>query len=257
MNLVDQIVLNKVYGEGRVSSQDDKYVYIAFKAGEKKFKYPEAFDIFLRLKDKDKQKNVDAYITRLKMTKCIEKRIRDDERQKTLENSKLNGKAKSNISTCVNLAFRFEDYEYEVFDSGKVKIDLIKTGKNKGKPVKLSRIQNGGLCVLTTKEFYRPEEERYVFGIFLIEDCNRTKNLGEGFVFENINYRIKLSKEESKAVKFWESDKTQKAAWNSGLHRYFENEQAIKILQKIVNIKKGTDQEILAENIYNRFCETI
>ena len=71
MNLVDQIVLNKVYGEGRVSSQDDKYVYIAFNAGEKKFKYPEAFDIFLRLKDKDKQKCVDAYITRLKMPQII------------------------------------------------------------------------------------------------------------------------------------------------------------------------------------------
>lgn len=257
MNLLNQSVTNSVYGQGVVTAQDKKYIYVSFSAGEKKFKYPEAFDGFLKLKDEFMQELVNAHMNQLKLKTQVIKKQEENEKQEKLEKNKRTNKAKSNVSTCVNIAFKFEDYNYEPLEIDKVKVGSVKTGKNKGKPIKLSRIQNGGLCILTTKNPKMPESERCVFGAFLIEGSNKTKTSDEGFLFANPNYKLKLSEEESKLVKFWGAEVPQKATWSSGLHRYFENEEAIKILQKIVNIKKGTEEEALAESMYTHFCETI
>lgn len=257
MNLLNQSVTNNVYGQGTVTAQDKNYIYVSFEVGEKKFKYPEAFDGFLKLKDEVMQELVNAHMTQLKLKTQVIKKQEENEKQEKLEKTKRNSKSKSNVSTCVNIAFKFEEYNYEALDMDKLKIGLVKTGKNKDKPIKLSRIQNGGLCVLTTNNPEMPESERCVFGAFLIDGCNKTKNSDEGFLFANPNYKIKLSEDESKQIKFWGEEIPQKITWSSGLHRYFENEDAIKLLQQIVMIKKGTEEELLAENIYTHFCETI
>lgn len=257
MNLLNQSVTNKVYGQGTVTAQDKTYIYVSFSVGEKKFKYPEAFDGFLKLQDEVMQELVNAHMTQLKLKKQVIKKQEENEKQEKLENSKKNSKSKNNVSTCVNIAFKFEDCNCESLEFDRVKIGLVKTGKNKGKPIKLSRIQNGGLCVLTANSPELPESERYVFGAFLIDGCNKTKNSDEGFLFANPNYKIKLSEDEAKNIKFWCDEIPQKITWSAGLHRYFENEDAIKLLQQIVAIKRGTEDEVLAENIYTHFCETI
>lgn len=44
------------------------------------------------------------------------------------------------------------------------------------------------------------------------------------------------------------------AVWNSGLHRYFEDEQAIQILQDIAKLKQGTVEEGLANEFLLYFA---
>lgn len=255
MDLIDQRVINKVYGKGTIKSQDTNYIYVVFKAGEKKFKYPEAFDAFLKLEDKDLQADIQQKIVKLKLKNETLKKIRDVERQKMLEKTH-SGKARTNLNTCVNIAFKFENFNYEPLETNRVKIGTVKTGTNKGRPVKLSRIQNGGLCILTTKLGCSCEKDRCVYGAFLIENSSKTKNTDEGFLYADADYKIMLSESESKQVKFWESSE-KKPSWSSGIHRYFENEQAVKILKKIIELKRGTDEEVLANEIYKRFCEEI
>jgi len=51
MNLVNQIVVHKIFGEGTVVTHDDKYLTIFFAIGEKKFTFPDAFNNFLTAKD--------------------------------------------------------------------------------------------------------------------------------------------------------------------------------------------------------------
>lgn len=255
MDLIDQRVINKVYGKGIIKSQDPNYVYVVFKAGEKKFKYPEAFDLFLKFEDQELQTDIEHKILNLKIKNQTLKKIRDSERQKMIEKNQ-HGKSRLNLNTCVNIAFKFENFNYEPLEANKVKIGTVKTGANKGRPVKLSRIQNGGLCILTTKHGCLTEKDRCVYGAFLIENSSRTKNTDEGFLYADANYKIMLSESESKQVKFWESSE-KKPSWSSGVHRYFENEQAVKILKKIIELKRGTDEEVLANEIYKRFCEEI
>lgn len=255
MDLIDQSVVNKVYGRGIIKSQDSNYVYVAFKVGEKKFKYPEAFDVFLKLEDKELQTDIEQKILNLKLKNETLKMMRDGERQKMLEKNQ-SGKSRMNLNTCVNIAFKFENFNYEPLEDNKVKIGTVKTGLNKGKPVKLSRIQNGGLCILTTKTGGVSEKDRCVYGAFLIENSSKTKNTDEGFLYADSHYKISLTQSESNQIKFWESN-DKKPSWSSGTHRYFENEQAVKILKKIIELKKGTAEETLANEMYKRFCEEI
>lgn len=60
---------------------------------------------------------------------------------------------------------------------------------------------------------------------------------------------------------FWRYHANEKqpeiAAWSSGLHRYFNDEQAAQILRDIVKIKKGTADEALAREFYEQLQRSI
>ena len=51
MDLTDQQVEHKVFGEGNVVEHKDSYVVVDFPSGNKKFVFPDAFDKFLTLTD--------------------------------------------------------------------------------------------------------------------------------------------------------------------------------------------------------------
>lgn len=135
---------------------------------------------------------------------------------------------------------------------------------NKWKPKTIKRAQKNKLCFLSTREPDSKEDDRFIFGVFLIDevfigDDSITENgntvINEGFVKSNSSYRIKLSKEESKKVLFWDyhTNDNGKKVWNSGLFRYIEDDEALNILEKIVDLKKNTNDESEANNLLEYF----
>lgn len=58
MDLRNQKVLHKAFGEGKVVHQDGNYLTISFQAGEKKFLYPDAFRGFLQASDDEVAKSI-------------------------------------------------------------------------------------------------------------------------------------------------------------------------------------------------------
>ena len=44
--------------------------------------------------------------------------------------------------------------------------------------------------------------------------------------------------------------------WGSGLVRYLEDYQAAQILRDVARIKKGTNEERLANEFYHYYCKT-
>ena len=107
----------------------------------------------------------------------------------------------------------------------------------------LSGVQSNSLCVLTTREPYTTEEDRFIFAVFLVDQTYDGDDLDEGFVSTQSKYKIKLTTEQAHQMPFWRYHANEKqpeiAVWSSGLHRYFNDEQAAQILRDIVEIKKG------------------
>ena len=48
-----------------------------------------------------------------------------------------------------------------------------------------------------------PEEDRFIFGVFLVDDADEGDNLNEGFVKSNSQYHIELTPTEAVQLKFW------------------------------------------------------
>ena len=51
MNLINQTVIHKAFGEGTITTVENGYITILFSQGEKKFMYPYGFKHFLMIKD--------------------------------------------------------------------------------------------------------------------------------------------------------------------------------------------------------------
>ena len=153
----------------------------------------------------------------------------------------------------------FVCYESQMLREWKAYAGIVQSGERKGEPMKLNKVQRNSLCVLTTRDPQMVESERYIFAVFLVDETYSGDESDEGYVGTKSKYKIKLSPKECKSMLFWKYHKNgnspKKTAWNSGLHRYFDDEMAAQILIDIVNIKKGTKDEVLADEFLKYFCE--
>ena len=153
----------------------------------------------------------------------------------------------------------FVCYESQMLRDWKALAGIVQHGENKGKPMKLNRVQANSLCALTTRDPCSMEDERYIFAVFLVDETYDGDKFDEGYVSTKSKYKIKLSPYEAHQVLFWNyhanENQSKVAAWNSGLHRYFDDMQAAQILQDIARVKRDTEDEVLAQEFFDYFCE--
>lgn len=274
MNLINEIVINKAYGEGKVTGQSEKSLNVLFASGEKKFVFPDAFKGFLVAKDAVISDEIQKYLEKFESQKKRMKTDKLNEMQYKLEQQHAKTKsatsmAKKKMHACANIAFKCgscDDNKAEeqagfneiASEQWKVFSGTIKTGVNKGNPTKLSRVRPNSLCVLTTLDAKATEKERYVFATYLVDETYESNGKEEGYVTTKSEYKIKLSPDEAKSLLFWNyhtnENHPDSAVWGSGSHRYFENQQAAQLLRDIAKIKKGTADEPLAERFFRHFC---
>lgn len=62
MNLLDEIVIHRAFGEGKITEFENSYVTVLFEDGEKRFVYPDAFRSFLVLRESDLSEQIEASI---------------------------------------------------------------------------------------------------------------------------------------------------------------------------------------------------
>ncbi len=152
----------------------------------------------------------------------------------------------------------FVCYESQMLRDWRALAGVIQNGENKSKPMTLRQVQQNSLCVLTTRDPGSDEKDRYIFAVFLVDDSYEGDGQEEGYVSTGSKYKIKLSPKEAQSLLFWNyhsnSNQPEIAAWNSGLHRYFDDEQAATILQDIRKVKTGTHDEALAKEFLECFC---
>jgi hypothetical protein len=149
-------------------------------------------------------------------------------------------------------------YESQMLREWKAMAGIVQRGERAGQPMKLNKVQNNSLCVLTTRLPNTREEDRFIFGVFLVDENYEGDNFEEGYVSTKSKYKIKLSPKEAEGMLFWSyhanENQSEVARWSSGLHRYFNDEQAIQILRDLALIKEGTEDEELAEEFLQYFA---
>ncbi|MBD7914790.1 hypothetical protein H9660_06490 [Clostridium sp. Sa3CUN1] len=259
MNLINIKVDHKVFGEGVIIENENSYVTVKFKNDEKKFMYPSSFDGYLTVQSIKADESIKEEIRAIKKLEKDEKlRLAEVERKIKVEKLNNSKKAKAKVYPRANIAFKctFSD---EGYSNEKELTSIVQTFNRNGESMKLNKVKNNSLCIVTTREPNTVERERYIFGVFLVDESYNRDNKDEGYVTTNSKYSIKLSLEESHKMLFWNyhtnANKPELALWSSGLHRYFEDEQAIQILQDIVALKKGTDEEELSKEFLLHFAK--
>jgi len=152
----------------------------------------------------------------------------------------------------------FVCYESQMLRDWRALAGIVQTGERKGEPMKLHQVQSNSLCVLTTRTPGTTEAERYIFAVFLVDETYEGDSKDAGYVSTTSKYKLKLSPEEALKLPFWNyhcnSNNPEIPAWNSGLHRYFNDDVAALILKDISEVKKGTYDFELAVEFFDYFC---
>lgn len=148
-------------------------------------------------------------------------------------------------------------YESAMLRDWRAFAGITQTGENKGRPMRLKQVQINSLAVLTTRLPYEPEENRFIFAVFLVNDTYEGDTREEGYVSTSSRYKVEMTPNEAQKLKFWNYYSCPNAPavikFGSGLHRYLSDEQAAQILRDIAVLKKGTTQEALAWEFLDNF----
>ena len=152
----------------------------------------------------------------------------------------------------------FVCYESKMLRDWEASAGFHHNGKNKGKPMTMRNVSSNNLALLTTRFPYDQEVDRIIFAVFLILENYEGDNYEEGNVKAHPEYKLQLTIEEAKKLKFWDyycnRNKPETIKYGSGLHRYISDIQAAQVLKKISEIKKGTEEEKFAEEFLEHYC---
>ena len=86
MKLMNQLVIHKKFGQGKVIEQNSNYLTISFSIGDKKFLFPESFESFLKVKNPEIADQIAKLLIKNSITKGIEVVVEavDDKETKTI-----------------------------------------------------------------------------------------------------------------------------------------------------------------------------
>lgn len=149
-------------------------------------------------------------------------------------------------------------YESKMLRDWRASAGVTQTGVNKGKPMRLLKVQANSLAILTTRDPYASEDERYIFAVFLVDENYEGDGRTEGYVTTRSKWKIQLTTQEANRILFWTyySNEREPAAikFSSGLHRYLSDEQAAQILRDIAGVKRNPADKEFAQQFFAHFC---
>ena len=109
MDLTKLKVAHKVFGEGVIVSYENPYITVSFSKGDKKFKYPMAFDEHLIMKDSALAESINKAIKDFKTSEIAERKRQAECEQEKIRQS-IEGdkrvKVKGKTVTRTNIAFK-------------------------------------------------------------------------------------------------------------------------------------------------------
>lgn len=153
----------------------------------------------------------------------------------------------------------FVCYESQMLKFWRAYAGVTQNGLNKGKPMTLRNVSTNSLAFLTTRLPHAKDKDRFIFAVFLVDENYDGDNREEGYVGANPKYRIQLSLDEARKLKFWDyyfnSTKPERIIFGSGLHRYLTDVQSAQVLKRICEIKKDTLEEELSKEFLEHYCK--
>jgi hypothetical protein len=265
MNLINKKVTHKLFGMGSIVEHNDTSIEIHFASENKKFVFPDVFGEHLILHDEIIAKSLDVIIQNKENEQREEDRKKEEEKnryrksqelrlgyEKLMKNHKLHPESQM-VFWCDT------EEEDSSFSEWKVFSGVIKSGNNKGKPNKPSRLHQNSAVLLTAVDPSRPEKDRRILGVYMVKEKFVGKLCEDGNIPAHSTYRLQLTEQESEQMPFWEyyvNEKTpQKMTWNSGKYRYFENSWMAQTLRDIVALKSDPQEREHAQQFFEHFCK--
>lgn len=264
MNLINKEVSHKRFGKGSVVRHNDSVIEIHFETENKKFVFPDAFGKHLKLQDESAANSLDKVLQKKKIErekeeqeKEEEKKLQRKEQQLRLEHEKLMKNHKLHPKSQMVFWCDVEE-QSKVFTEWKVFTGLIKSGNNKGKPNKPTRIYQNSVCLLTARDSSKPEKDRRILGVYMVNEDFIGKFCEDGYIPAHSEYRLQLTEQESDRMPFWKYYVNEKSphsmTWNTGKYRYFDNVWMAQILLDIVSLKSDKQERELAQKFFEHFC---
>ena len=156
-------------------------------------------------------------------------------------------------------AGEFVCYESQMLREWTAFAGFVLNGVNKGRPKKLNNVQANSLAILTSREPYESEQDRFIFAVFLVDETYEGDNRDEGYVTTQSKYKLSLPLAQAKKMRFWNyyynENAPEKATWSQGLHRYITDDQAVCILRDFVRLKANTSESGLAAEFLEYYCK--
>lgn len=265
VDFINQKVIHETFGKGNVVNYDDSYISINFKSGDKKFSFPEAFKEYVTFIDEKATSLVNKKIEKREKEREREELILEEERNlrdklRYIANQKKRTNSDS-VNSSVQSVFWCESEEEAdgIFAEWQVFTGNIQSGKRKGEPRRLARMNQNSACLLTKRQDSMLEENRKILGLFMANESFDGRSCEDGYIIAHPEYRIHLSKEESEKMLFWnyyfDRNSPKDTVWRSGRHRYFDNIWMAQILRDIVILREGSEEEKEAQVFFEYFCE--
>ncbi|KKK36358.1 malate synthase [Mesobacillus campisalis] len=265
MNLINKKVTHKRYGMGNIVNHNDSRIEINFASENKQFIFPDVFEKHLTLHDKSVANSLEEMLQKKAMKRKEQEWKKEQERElqrkkqelrleyeKLMKNHKLHPESQM-VFWCDTEELGSSFSEWKVFSG------LIKSGNNKGKPNKPSRLHQNSAVLLTEIDSSRPEQDRRILGVYMVNENFIGKLCEDGYIPAHSKYRLQLTEEESDQMLFWKyyvNEKfPNKMTWNTGKYRYFENSWMAQILQDIVSLKSDPKERELAQEFFEHFCK--
>ena len=264
MDLVNEKVMHKTFGEGDVIALNDLYIKINFKTGDKKFVFPDVFKNYITFIDQNATDIVNKKIVEREEERKVEEVVLKKEKALAREKQAiLNQRERmKNVKVHPNIQSVFwcdPEEEEEIFRDWKVFTGKIKSGDKKGEPRRFPRMNQNSACLLTRMKDNMSEENRQILGVFMASEFFDGKVCEDGYIVAHPKYRLRLSEEESGKMLFWnyyvDEKSCNKTRWNSGRQRYFDNVWMAQILRDIVALRGKPEEKKEAKAFFEHFCK--
>lgn len=262
MNLINEEITHKVFGNGSIVDQNESVITVNFNDGIKKFVYPDAFGTFIKLNDRDAARNLQKIITEMEIEKeALEKKRQEEIEQQLLEQQRRDKikNLKIHESSQIVLWLDEEEQQY-VFTDWQVSSGKVQNGINKGQPNKVARLRPNSACLLTARDSDQPETERRILGLYMVTESFIGEELSDdGMIPAHTEFRIKLTEQEAARLLFWNyyvnKNFPHRMTWNSGKFRYFDNIWTAQIIKDIIAVSADKENIERAERFLEYFCE--
>ena len=261
MNLINEEVTHKVFGEGSIVDHEESIVTIEFAKDIKKFVYPDAFGTFITLNNQTTAKSLKKiFLDREIEEEALERKHEEEKERQELERQHKEKLKNHKIHESSQIVFWLDEEEQQnVFVDWQASTGKIQSGKNKGQPNKAARLRPNSVGLLTARASDQSETERLILGLYMVNETFSGDLSDDGMVPSHSDFKIKLTDQEAEKMLFWnyyiDKNYPDRTAWNTGKFRYYDNVWTAQILNDIIALKTDEDEIKEAKNFLEYFCE--
>lgn len=261
MNLINEEITHKVFGEGNIVDHEESMITIEFDEDIKKFVYPDAFGKFITFNDGNTAKNFKQLFLKREMEeKELEMKREEEKERQAFEQQRMEKLKNHRIHESSQIVFWLDEEELQnVFVNWQVSAGMIQSGKNKGQPNRTARLGPNSAGLLTKRDAAQRETERLILGLYMVNEAFSGELSDDGMVPSHSEFRIELTNQEAEKMLFWDyyinKNYPHRTAWNSGKFRYFDNVWTAQIIKDIIALKTDEEEIKEAKKFLEHFCE--